>query len=236
MPNVEVRARSRKCCGSSACRPTSTRCRLSCPGASAAASRLPGRSRQAPPAAVRRPHVGLDPLTATSVDAELIELRDLEHSPRWWCTHQIRDAFHLATHRAVAEPGGMRIEPVPATRRNAPSSWSCMTDGSPSPAAAANCSRRPFPTCATSCSRRCRRGSRIANAVKAPSRCPLDRPGDRGRRTHGSRSAAPLRRLAPGGERCPIPAPPTPPRNREADHEERPTSGSGRSQREKLPP
>jgi hypothetical protein len=28
-------------------------------------------------------------------------------------THQIRDAFHLATHRAVAEPEGVRIEPLP---------------------------------------------------------------------------------------------------------------------------
>jgi phospholipid/cholesterol/gamma-HCH transport system ATP-binding protein len=60
------------------------------------------------------PTSGLDPLTATSVDAELIKLRDLEHVTSVVVTHQIRDAFHLATHRAVAEPGGMRIEPVPA--------------------------------------------------------------------------------------------------------------------------
>jgi phospholipid/cholesterol/gamma-HCH transport system ATP-binding protein len=59
------------------------------------------------------PTSGLDPLTALSVDAELIKLRDLEHVTSIVVTHQIRDAFHLATHRAVASRGNVRIEALP---------------------------------------------------------------------------------------------------------------------------
>jgi phospholipid/cholesterol/gamma-HCH transport system ATP-binding protein len=59
------------------------------------------------------PTSGLDPLTALSIDAELIKLRDLEHATSVVVTHQIRDAFHLATHRAVADAGTVRIEPLP---------------------------------------------------------------------------------------------------------------------------
>jgi phospholipid/cholesterol/gamma-HCH transport system ATP-binding protein len=59
------------------------------------------------------PTSGLDPLTALSIDAELIKLRDLEHVTSIVVTHQIRDAFHLATHRAVAAGGTVRIEALP---------------------------------------------------------------------------------------------------------------------------
>ena len=115
MPNVEVRARVEEV--------------LRFVGLQAHIDKMPSelsggeRRRVAIARAIAsRPHLllfddptsGLDPLTATSVDAELIKLRDLEHVTSVVVTHQIRDAFHLATHRAVAEPGGMRIEPVPA--------------------------------------------------------------------------------------------------------------------------
>ena len=57
---------------------------------------------------------GLDPLTATTVDDEIIKLRDLEGVSSIVVTHQLRDAFYVATHMASRESnGGVRI--VPAT-------------------------------------------------------------------------------------------------------------------------
>jgi phospholipid/cholesterol/gamma-HCH transport system ATP-binding protein len=57
---------------------------------------------------------GLDPITATTVDDEIIKLRDLEKVSSIVVTHQLRDAFYVATHMAVRDPSGdVRI--VPAT-------------------------------------------------------------------------------------------------------------------------
>src|SRR3954447_12783741 len=57
---------------------------------------------------------GLDPITATTVDDEIIKLRDLEGVSSIVVTHQLRDAFYVATHMAVRdETGAVRI--VPAT-------------------------------------------------------------------------------------------------------------------------
>lgn len=47
------------------------------------------------------PTTGLDPIVATSVDDEIVKLRDLEHVTSIVVTHQIRDAFYVATHEAV---------------------------------------------------------------------------------------------------------------------------------------
>ena len=47
------------------------------------------------------PTTGLDPITATTVDDEIVKLRDLEHVTSIAVTHQIRDAFYVATHEAV---------------------------------------------------------------------------------------------------------------------------------------
>jgi phospholipid/cholesterol/gamma-HCH transport system ATP-binding protein len=47
------------------------------------------------------PTTGLDPLIATTVDDEIVKLRDLQHVTSIVVTHQIRDAFYVATHRAV---------------------------------------------------------------------------------------------------------------------------------------
>jgi phospholipid/cholesterol/gamma-HCH transport system ATP-binding protein len=44
---------------------------------------------------------GLDPITATTVDEEIMKLRDLEHVSSIVVTHQLRDAFYVATHMAV---------------------------------------------------------------------------------------------------------------------------------------
>src|SRR6266545_1531157 len=58
---------------------------------------------------------GLDPITATTVDDEMIKLRDLENVSSIIVTHQLRDAFYVATHAAVRETDG-RIRIVAATR------------------------------------------------------------------------------------------------------------------------
>jgi phospholipid/cholesterol/gamma-HCH transport system ATP-binding protein len=46
------------------------------------------------------PTTGLDPLTALTVDDEIIKLRDLEGVTSVLVTHQLRDAFYVATHGA----------------------------------------------------------------------------------------------------------------------------------------
>jgi phospholipid/cholesterol/gamma-HCH transport system ATP-binding protein len=43
---------------------------------------------------------GLDPITATTVDEEVVKLRDLENVSSVLVTHQLRDAFFVATHGA----------------------------------------------------------------------------------------------------------------------------------------
>lgn len=55
------------------------------------------------------PITGLDPLIATTVDGEIIKLRDLEHVTSLVATHQIRDAFYIATHQAVRHDGRVLI-------------------------------------------------------------------------------------------------------------------------------
>jgi phospholipid/cholesterol/gamma-HCH transport system ATP-binding protein len=56
---------------------------------------------------------GLDPITATTVDDEIIKLRDLERVSSIVVTHQLRDAFYVATHMAVRESNGeVRIVPA----------------------------------------------------------------------------------------------------------------------------
>jgi len=56
------------------------------------------------------PTTGLDPITATTVDDEIIKLRDLENVSSIIVTHQLRDAFYVATHTAVRdEKGEIRI-------------------------------------------------------------------------------------------------------------------------------
>src|SRR5262245_23643809 len=49
------------------------------------------------------PTTGLDPITSTTVDEEIVKLRDLEEVSSILVTHQLRDAFYVATHEAVRE-------------------------------------------------------------------------------------------------------------------------------------
>jgi phospholipid/cholesterol/gamma-HCH transport system ATP-binding protein len=57
---------------------------------------------------------GLDPITATTVDDEVIKLRDLEGVSSILVTHQLRDAFYVARNMAVRKPDGA-VAIVPAT-------------------------------------------------------------------------------------------------------------------------
>jgi phospholipid/cholesterol/gamma-HCH transport system ATP-binding protein len=59
---------------------------------------------------------GLDPITAISVDEEMIKLRDLENVSSIIVTHQLRDAFFVATHEAVRRKDGYEIAPADAQK------------------------------------------------------------------------------------------------------------------------
>jgi phospholipid/cholesterol/gamma-HCH transport system ATP-binding protein len=56
------------------------------------------------------PTTGLDPITALTVDEEIIKLRDLEGVSSILVTHQLRDAFFVAEHTAVREGQDVRFE------------------------------------------------------------------------------------------------------------------------------
>jgi phospholipid/cholesterol/gamma-HCH transport system ATP-binding protein len=47
------------------------------------------------------PTTGLDPITAITVDDEIIKLRDLENVSSVLVTHQLRDAFYVAEHTVI---------------------------------------------------------------------------------------------------------------------------------------
>src|SRR3990170_4427937 len=51
------------------------------------------------------PTTGLDPITSTTIDEEIVKLRDLEEVTSILVTHQLRDAFFVATHEAVNRDG-----------------------------------------------------------------------------------------------------------------------------------
>ena len=57
---------------------------------------------------------GLDPITATTVDDEIVKLRDLEDVTSIVVTHQLRDAFYVANNMAVRNQAG-QVEIVGAT-------------------------------------------------------------------------------------------------------------------------
>ena len=61
------------------------------------------------------PTSGLDPIIATTVDDEIVKLRDLEHVTAIAVTHQIRDAVYVAAHKAIRTAGRVRIVPADET-------------------------------------------------------------------------------------------------------------------------
>jgi phospholipid/cholesterol/gamma-HCH transport system ATP-binding protein len=58
------------------------------------------------------PTTGLDPLTSISVNDEIVKLRDLQDVTSVLVTHQIRDAFYVATHAAVQTGGPLQVVPA----------------------------------------------------------------------------------------------------------------------------
>jgi phospholipid/cholesterol/gamma-HCH transport system ATP-binding protein len=56
------------------------------------------------------PTTGLDPITAVTVDEEIMKLRDLEGVSSILVTHQLRDAFYVAEHTAVRRGGEIAFE------------------------------------------------------------------------------------------------------------------------------
>lgn len=64
------------------------------------------------------PTSGLDPMTAKTVDAEILKLRDLEDVTSILVTHQLQDAFYIATHEARRDTGHFHITPSIATSRD----------------------------------------------------------------------------------------------------------------------
>ena len=49
------------------------------------------------------PTTGLDPITAVTIDEEIIKLRDIEEVSALLVTHQLRDAFYVASTEAVRD-------------------------------------------------------------------------------------------------------------------------------------
>jgi phospholipid/cholesterol/gamma-HCH transport system ATP-binding protein len=74
------------------------------------------------------PTTGLDPITATTVDDEIIKLRDLENVSSLVVTHQLRDAFYVATHTAVRENGEIKIVKADA-RKERQAEFLMLRDG-----------------------------------------------------------------------------------------------------------
>ena len=58
------------------------------------------------------PTSGLDPITAKTVMAEVIKLRDLENVTPIVVTHQLPDAFYVAGHHAIHADGQVSVTPA----------------------------------------------------------------------------------------------------------------------------
>jgi phospholipid/cholesterol/gamma-HCH transport system ATP-binding protein len=73
------------------------------------------------------PTVGLDPIIAANIDDEIVKVRDLENVTAIVVTHQIRDAFYVARHKAVQTNGNLEI--VPLDERQERASYMVLHDG-----------------------------------------------------------------------------------------------------------
>src|SRR5579862_329847 len=74
------------------------------------------------------PTTGLDPITALTIDAEILKIRDLQAASSIIVTHQLRDAFYIATHEAVRADGGVRFVPA-SPAKLAQSTFVMLKDG-----------------------------------------------------------------------------------------------------------
>ena len=59
------------------------------------------------------PTTGLDPITALTIDEEIIKLRDLEGVSSIVVTHQMRDAFFVAEHMAMRNANEVSFDKAP---------------------------------------------------------------------------------------------------------------------------
>ena len=106
------------------------------------------------------PITGLDPLIATTIDDEIVKLRDLEDVTTFVVTHQIRDAFYIAEHRAVNSERQGRSRPrrrVEGHRRRVHGAARRLDRVSRH--RVANCSARRIPICSNISTKRCRPGN-----------------------------------------------------------------------------
>jgi phospholipid/cholesterol/gamma-HCH transport system ATP-binding protein len=71
---------------------------------------------------------GLDPITAATVDDEIIKLRDIEGVSSVIVTHQLRDAFYIATHGAIRRGDDIAIVPA-ETRKEREAGFLMLRDG-----------------------------------------------------------------------------------------------------------
>jgi phospholipid/cholesterol/gamma-HCH transport system ATP-binding protein len=74
------------------------------------------------------PITGLDPITAKTVDAEILKLRDLERITPILVTHQLPDAFYVATHEVRRQNGRLAIVPA-GERKNEDTEFIMLKDG-----------------------------------------------------------------------------------------------------------
>lgn len=74
------------------------------------------------------PTTGLDPITALTIDHEIVKLRDLERVGSIIVTHQLRDAFYIATHEAIESPGRIEVREAGPTK-SADTSFLMLKDG-----------------------------------------------------------------------------------------------------------
>jgi phospholipid/cholesterol/gamma-HCH transport system ATP-binding protein len=75
------------------------------------------------------PTTGLDPIIAAAVDDEVVKLRDLHRVTSIVATHQMRDAFYIATHEAVDEDGEVRIRQVEPGDSTSAAGFMVLQDG-----------------------------------------------------------------------------------------------------------
>jgi phospholipid/cholesterol/gamma-HCH transport system ATP-binding protein len=74
------------------------------------------------------PTTGLDPIVATTVNDEIVKLRDFEQVTTIVVTHQMRDAFYIATHRASRSHGAVEISSIPQNTAT-PADFIVLHDG-----------------------------------------------------------------------------------------------------------
>ena len=75
------------------------------------------------------PTTGLDPITAITVDEEIIKLRDLEGVSSIVVTHQLRDAFYVAEHTAIRARRRAGVREGVAGRRCDEAEFIMLRDG-----------------------------------------------------------------------------------------------------------